>query len=803
MKINSPLLRLSALLLCGLTFVPTLPAADESLPPNLGRGLRPLVEWHRSQPAGRNAAERRTALVNHFGTQRVRPQVDRAGNIAVDIRLTGAVPAADVKRRLAALGLTLEGEHVARRPDGRDGMLSARLPLDQAVAAAKVPGVQSVLVAHQPENRAGKVPGQGLAPLYATAAQVGNHTGSGISVGVLSDSYNLVTPSAAADVASGDLPSGVVVLNESTDTEFATDEGRAMMQIIHDVAPGAKLSFSTTGDYQTTFAANIRQLRTDSRSLCDVIVDDVGFFDEPFFSDGIVSQAVDDVVTSTSLSGKRVIYYSAAGNDGSLDYQANWIGVSDSAVRAGTANSGPLKLNQVPAALTAGGFQNFIAAETGSGTRVYQRLTVSGADGSIIFQWDDPFVAGLLTTDYNILVFDSKGNFRQDDSGTDNNYSTGEAFEYASLPLNPDGSDTTYYIAITRASVPTAATPATRLRYLIQEDGGITGEYIHTGRATIYGHPGATNADGVAAYNYRDARTPESFSSYGPVTIVFDAMGNRLATPVVRLKPTIAGVDGVDTTFFPQPADENDSDNDGYPNFFGTSAAAPHLAGIAALLLEAGGGPGTITSTHMRSLLESTGINHDLDPGYASAVLQNADGTVVVNMTASGDQSDFSAINQSFFHFTLYAPVHSSLTQISIDMGPSHEVFDPSLSTGFPLTFGGATTIDSTKISSAFSAGSTGYALGKLTLTIPTGVFPSGGVIGFGVDRDVAGLGSGGNSADLLSGTLLTVQVVLANGTTVNLSGTVKNVVYSGWSPDAGYGRADAQAALQALQSGK
>ena len=100
-----------------------------------------------------------------------------------------------------------------------------------------------------------------------------------------------------------------------------------MLQIVHDVAPDAKLAFATAGPTQTTLAEAIRSLRTTA--LADVIVDDITFHDEPFFSDGPVAQAVDDVVNSTTLTGKRVAYYSAAGNDGGLGYSDTFRPISD------------------------------------------------------------------------------------------------------------------------------------------------------------------------------------------------------------------------------------------------------------------------------------------------------------------------------------------------------------------------------------------------------------------------------------------------------------------------------------------
>jgi subtilisin family serine protease len=80
-----------------------------------------------------------------------------------------------------------------------------------------------------------------------------------------------------------------------------------------------------------------------------------------------------------------------------------------------------------------------------------------------------------------------------------------------------------------------------------------------------------------------------SFSSAGGTPVFFGPNGRRLTIPEVRIKPGVTGPDGGNTSFFffdmgfevPGTAEP-----DGFPNFFGTSASAPHVAAVAALILD-------------------------------------------------------------------------------------------------------------------------------------------------------------------------------------------------------------------------
>ena len=105
----------------------------------------------------------------------------------------------------------------------------------------------------------------GVLPVYAPITRVGSATsqadfvheadrvraslptgfdGSGVTIGVMRDSYDTTgNGSAAADIASGDLPA--VGVNVLQDFAGGSDEGRAMLQLVHDLAPGADLAFAT------------------------------------------------------------------------------------------------------------------------------------------------------------------------------------------------------------------------------------------------------------------------------------------------------------------------------------------------------------------------------------------------------------------------------------------------------------------------------------------------------------------------------------------------------------------------------
>jgi subtilisin family serine protease len=162
------------------------------------------------------------------------------------------------------------------------------------------------------------------------------------------------------------------------------------------------------------------------------------------------------------------------------------------------------------------------------------------------------------------------------------------------------------------------------IKYIDVGGGTKDAEYF-TGSSTAFGHVNAVGAESVGAVPYQntpafgaDQPTIAEFSSIGNTPILFDNQGNRLPESEIRPQPQITAPNGTNTTFF----GGSDTDGDGFPNFSGASAAAPHAAGVAALLLEANP---NATPDQVYQALETSAIDMDshytpgADPGYDTA----------------------------------------------------------------------------------------------------------------------------------------------------------------------------------------
>jgi hypothetical protein len=497
--------------------------------------------------------------------------------------------------------------------------VSGWFPLAALDRAVKLESLRFVAASLRPQLHAGAVTSLGDQALRADVAR-GTYgvDGGGVTVGVLSDSYDQKN-GAAADVSSGDLPAGVIVLDDSANCggffpQPCTDEGRAMMQIVHDVAPGAGLAFHTAFNGMAGFANGILDLANVAGAR--VIVDDVMYFAEPMFQNGIVAQAVDQVVGGGSA------YFSAAGNQARDSYEVPFAPSGESFYVQGFFG------NEYR-----GELHDF---DPGPGVDWLQQISIPvGGIVVVAFQWDSPF--GSLQqndgspNDLDIYLVDDSGGFILAESIADN-ISGGDPVEV--LQFVNDGSfGTRFNLMLAHFAGPQAGL----MKYVHFGHAAI--EEYATDSGTIYGHANAAGAEAVGAAFYGD--TPEFgvspalleyYSSAGGTPILFDSAGNRLSASELREKPQIVAPDGGNTTFFYA---DSSADEDDWPNFFGTSAAAPHAAGVAALMRQAvpAAPPEVIYSSIETTALDMGSAGFDFESGHGlvqadAAVAAVSDGAV-------------------------------------------------------------------------------------------------------------------------------------------------------------------------------
>ena len=224
---------------------------------------------------------------------------DADGRVAVDIPISGPEAIAPVSQAIQARGGVVQSAHPVYL------VVHARVHLEDLETIAAVPGVRRVRTALPPKYSAINV-SEGVKTHGADEARTFfGTTGTGVKVGVLSDGVK----SLASLETSGDLPPTVTVLSGQAGPANG-DEGSAMLEIVHDMAPDASLYFATADTSEAQFAQNILDLASAG---CKVIVDDVIYLDESPFEDGPVAQAV-NTVTAAGVS-----YFSSAGNEGNVD----------------------------------------------------------------------------------------------------------------------------------------------------------------------------------------------------------------------------------------------------------------------------------------------------------------------------------------------------------------------------------------------------------------------------------------------------------------------------------------------------
>ncbi|MBK7501151.1 MAG: T9SS type A sorting domain-containing protein [Ignavibacteriales bacterium] len=464
--------------------------------------------------------------------------------------------------------------------DEKNHIVVAWVKAKNLEALASLNAVKMVRTVMPPVIRTGSVTTEGDA-IHRTSnvRTIFDENGTGVNVGIISDGVD--TRSTAQ--VTGDIPadgSGLTVLSNT----YGGDEGTAMLEIVHDMVPGAELYFHDLGGNTLAFNSAIDDLVTAGNNI---ICDDIGWLLEPFYEDGVVASHINSVINSNDI-----IYVSSAGNAGDSHYQGDFF---------------PSVTQPTQHDFSEGGT---------TGAYLYLPLAV-GEQAIIVLQWDDQF--GDSGNDYDLYLY-NYGTASVVASSENFQSGAGDPLEYI-VYTRPVGGPASYDYAII---VDQYSGSSVNLEVFIYAPANYSNNI--KAQDAIFGHAAVDDVVSVGAVRYTTTSTIEFFSSQGPSTITFPVAESRQT-------PKIVGVDGGVIT---GAGGFGSFDGINY-RFYGTSASAPH---VAAVLSQAWSYDLLRTGQNIRQLLydypEDLG-SIDFDPvfGYGRADALNIfNGELPVELTS-------------------------------------------------------------------------------------------------------------------------------------------------------------------------
>jgi len=503
----------------------------------------------------------------------------------------------------ATLDAIARGGARIERVDAHQRIVQAQAPVAGLRALAALPGVRRLRLPDYPVASTGSINTEGDAVTRAAELRsTFERSGTGVTVGVISDGVGGLT----AARASGDLPPSVDTATCNVvpgDPAASGAEGTAMLEIVHDVAPGAALMFGNFG-FATAldFSAAVSCLAANA----DVVVDDIGFLGVgPYDGSSAVSAN-----TAAALNGDGPVrgYYTSAGNWGTTHYAGAY---ADS----GAMFSAGLDIWRLHE-FAAGGPFSVIHAGLAAAPSDFNRVLLGpGGAVSIIVQWDDPW--GASTNDYDVFAGDGVA---VDVCSAAPQHGADSVPVEACTLINNSPAETPVDIFI--GNFNNTAAPRTFDVFIICNacaDAGNGNSLDFATAASSIANQADAGGDPVSvttvgAVHHASPGVIEPFSSQGP-------------TADGRLKPELVGPDGGCVTGSGGFKSGNPACQSRGRSFFGTSAAAPHVAGVAALLL---GCDGSLGREELRDLLLANAV----DLGDAGA--DNVFGHGRVDAFASG-----------------------------------------------------------------------------------------------------------------------------------------------------------------------
>lgn len=534
-------------------------------------------------------------------------QFDALGRLAVTITLD-SIRQVDLQD-LADNGFTLIRKHI---PSQRvEGVVSPSL----IPKLASLSNIRKLTV-----TQAARVSGQGNAQsegdvlLSASQARsVYGVSGAGVKICVISD--GVLGADAAAQAGelpmSTDATADINLCDVNAQDNFRGSEGTAMLEVIHDLAPDAELAFCSGIGSEIGMMNAIRHF-SEASVGCNVILDDLSFLMAPYFQEGDVAQAAKNAVN------QGIVYISAAGNAG---------GFEDTVHYEGEFNPTVTKI--IPGAL---GHIFGVDPRSRRPLPLWSGEIEAGGIAAIALQWGEPF--GQSGTDIDLYIL----NYRADIldlneangligiNGTDHQNGSENPLEFAVIQ-NLSDQPKKFYVLLQDINGAGGNLP---LEMFVTGAKAKMSEQIITPKGGIIGHAGVKEVITVGAINANNPglSTIAPYVSQGPARFLFSPSGALLPTNHNRRvikKPDLVAVDGVAV-----------SGAGGFPQtFYGTSAAAPHVAAITALMLESNP---NLSPRAVRRILKQTadargGVNRR---NIFGSGLVNAEAAVELAVAAGG-----------------------------------------------------------------------------------------------------------------------------------------------------------------------
>lgn len=541
-------------------------------PSKIASSVQQLVDKITASAGARAARIAPSALSNDL------LHVDAGGRIELLFHAAGTIGGAEEKA-LESLG----AEIVTKLES--PGMIQAWVPYDKVDEAASLPWVVAVTPPGYGHADVGSVESEGVQLHRADDAQNQSVDGTGVNVGAISDGVSNL----AAAQASGDLPNTVTVL----DAGFG-DEGTAMLEIIHDMAPGAALVFHATG---ATVLTHVNALNTLVVNGVNVITEDWAFDDQPAFQQGIAATTAEQIATN------GVAVHSSAGNQ-ALRHAARVPAVGTG--QGPDGNTGPFT--------DCGGTSPTNAVDLNPDPNVVDTTfdVRLGATNSFTLQWSEPrnifpTVGAGGFTNLDLYIMDAAGTTCLGRSTSVQGNGAGDTIEQVAVNA---AVGTQAKIVVNYAGNQGAqAAPLIDLRWrgtqaaidATVRDGSLNPDSNYIGLATS-----AAAVDAVSG-------AIEGFSSGGPVYLgltticpnnTYPCAGSSIPGPGVSTSPgpnwaaadggLISGAGGFGRGICP-PVNPGDQ-----CRFFGTSAAAPHAAACDALARQIFGAATAVAAINAR-----------------------------------------------------------------------------------------------------------------------------------------------------------------------------------------------------------